>query len=138
MAHYPLFLVVRQLVHHSLVLGYLFGTSLAAVGCIFGITSVVTGVFVKPMASKLEKHQKTVSVCSSKTNTIKDIVSKPLNDNKISDEELKLVSEDIRKYSDMKISIRYKFKKREPEKNSTCRCRKIEARNETRASKKIR
>ena len=56
MAHYPLFLVVRQLVHHSLVLGYLFGTSLAAVGCIFGITSVVTGVFVKPMASKLEKH----------------------------------------------------------------------------------
>ena len=129
--------MVRLLVHHT-------GTGLpveayiAAVGGIFGITSVATGVFVKAMASKLEKHQKTVSVCSSKTNTIKDIVSKPLNDNKISDEELKLVSEDIRKYSDMKISIRYKFKKREPEKNSTCRCRKIEARNETRASKKIR
>ena len=63
------------------------GASPAVVGSIFGITSVATGVFVKSMAPKLEKHKKTESVCSSKINTIKDIVSKALNDNKISDKE---------------------------------------------------
>ena len=43
-------------------------------------------------------------------------MSKALDDNEISDEEFKLVSEEIRKYSDIKNSIRYKFKKREQQK----------------------
>ena len=82
-------------------IGLPIGASLAAVAGRFGITSVAIGVFVKSMAPKLEKHQNTVSVCYSKINTIMDIVSKAFNDNKMLDEEFKLVSEEVRKYSDM-------------------------------------
>ena len=82
------------------------GASLAAVDEIFGITSVVTEVFVKSMFQKLEMHQKTVSVCFSKINTIKDIVSKALDDNRIYQMRNSNQLEEIRKYSDMKKSIR--------------------------------
>ena len=39
---------------------------LAAVGGVFGIASVVTGVFAKRYSPKLSKHEKTVSVCKAK------------------------------------------------------------------------
>ena len=65
--------------------------ALGAVGGVCALTSVVTASLAKIISKNVSKHEKTVSVCQAKINTIKDIVSKALTDNKISHEEFLLV-----------------------------------------------
>ena len=59
----------------------------------------------------LAKHEKTVSVCQAKLNTVKDIVSKGLEDDKISAEEFHLIKSEVKKYQEMKRTIRRKHVK---------------------------
>ena len=82
------------------------GASLAAVGGLCGITSVVTGLIAKKIAPRLSKHEQTASICVAKVNTLKDIVSKALEDGKISPEEFRLIQGEVSKYNDMKRGIR--------------------------------
>ena len=71
-------------------------------------TSVATASLAKAVSRKVSKHEKTVSVCQAKINTIKDVVSKSLTDNKISHEEFVLIKSEYEKYYEMKRSIREK------------------------------
>ena len=80
--------------------------ALGAVGGVCALTSVVTASLAKIISKNVSKHEKTVSVCQAKINTIKDIVSKALTDNKISHEEFVLVKSELEKYYEMKRSIR--------------------------------
>ena len=82
--------------------------ALGVVGGVCALTSVATASLAKAISNKVSKHEKTVSVCQAKINTIKDIVSKALTDNKISHEEFVLVKSEYEKYYDMKRSIREK------------------------------
>ena len=87
------------------------GTGLTGVGLVGGVcalTSVATASFAKAVSGKVSKHEKTVSVCQAKINTIKDVVSKSLTDNKISHEEFVLIKSEYEKYYEMKRSIREK------------------------------
>ena len=88
--------------------------ALGAVGGACALTSVVTASLAKVISEKVSKHEKTVSVCQAKINTIKDIVSQALTDNKISHEEFLLVKSEFEKYHDMKRSIREKNKQQPP------------------------
>ena len=72
------------------------------------MTSVVTASLAKAVSRKVSKHEKTVSVCQAKINTIKDVVSKALTDNKISHEEFVLIKSEYEKYYEMKRLIREK------------------------------
>ena len=74
------------------------GTSLSGVGIVAAVPlGVVSGVFVcasiacqhisKNLSKKAVKHQNTITLAKSKINTIEDLVSKALSDNKISDEQ---------------------------------------------------
>ena len=85
--------------------------SLGALGGFCAITSVISGGWAKTISKNFSKHEITVSLCRSKLNTIKDIVSKALTDNKISHEEFLLLKTEIDKHHSTKNSIRQKFRK---------------------------
>ena len=59
----------------------------------------------------MTKHEKTVSVCESKINSLKDRISKALADDNISDEEFNNILAEMDKYHGMKKDIRHKFQK---------------------------
>ena len=82
--------------------------ALGVVGGVCALTSVATASLAKAISNKVSKHEKTVSVCQAKINTIKDVVSKSLTDNKISHEEFVLIKSEYEKYYEMKRSIREK------------------------------
>ena len=84
--------------------------ALGVVGGVCALTSVATASLAKAVSMKVSKHEKTVSVCKAKINTIKDVVSKALTDNKISHEEFVLIKSEYEKYYEMKRSIREKNK----------------------------
>ena len=73
--------------------------------------SVITEGLVKSISKNVAKHEKTVSACQAKLNTIKDIVSKALDDDKISAEEFRLIKSEVEKYHEMKRSLRRKHVK---------------------------
>ena len=90
--------------------------ALGAVGGVCALTSVVTASLAKIISKNVSKHEKTVSVCQAKINTIKDIVSKALTDNRVSHEEFVLIKSEFDKYHEMKRSIREKNKDQPPPK----------------------
>ena len=82
------------------------GVSLGAIRLICGILSVLTGAIAKKVSHKVNKHEQTVAICESKVNSIKDRISKALNDNKSSDEEFHNIISELDKYNEMKRDIR--------------------------------
>ena len=82
------------------------GVSLASIGGFFGFVSVLTGLISKKISPKLNKHLQTVSVCNAKLNTIKDRISKALQDNNKSPEEFRLILSEVEKYKQLKNSFR--------------------------------
>ena len=98
------------------------GTSLSGVGIIAAVPlGVISGVFVcisitfqqisKRLSKKAVKHQNTITLAKSKINTIEDLVSKALRDNKISDEQFSLIIEELKNFEKLKSEIRAKAQK---------------------------
>ena len=85
--------------------------SLGGLGLICGVVSVITGEAGKNVSRKVTKHEKTVSVCESKINSLKDRISKALADDRISDEEFENILAEMSKYHELKKDIRVGFKK---------------------------
>ena len=85
--------------------------SLGGLGLICGVVSVITATSAKKVSRKVTKHEKTVSVCESKINSLKDRISKALADDNISDEEFNNILAEMDKYHEMKKDIRHKFQK---------------------------
>ena len=84
-----------------------------------GISGVVTGaissfgnIAVRKTTIRAEKHLKIKMLASSKLDTIASHISKALMDNYVSDEEFKLIMEELNKYKAMKEEIRSNTKKR--------------------------
>lgn len=86
------------------------GVSSASLAAIFGLASVATGISLKKISVKVDKHEKIVILCRDKINTIRETVSKALEDGKISHEEFLSVKSEVEKYYDMKKSIQTKKK----------------------------
>ena len=92
--------------------------SLGGLGLICGVVSVITGEAGKNVSRKVTKHEKTVSVCESKINSLKDRISKALADDRISDEEFENILAEMEKYHEMKKDIRVGFKKNKVKKTA--------------------
>ena len=92
--------------------------SLGGLGLICGFVSVITGEAGKKVSRKVTKHEKTVSVCESKINSLKDIISKALADERISDEEFENILTEMSKYHELKKDIRVGFKKNKVKKTA--------------------
>ena len=91
--------------------------SLGGLGLICGVVSVITGEAGKNVSRKVTKHEKTVSVCESKINSLKDRISKALADDRISDEEFENILAEMSKYHELKKDIRVGLKKKQDQKN---------------------
>ena len=92
--------------------------SLGGLGLICGVVSVITGEAGKKVSRKVTKHEKTVSVCESKINSLKDRISKALADDRISDEEFENILAEMSKYHELKKDIRVGFKKNKVKKTA--------------------
>ena len=86
---------------------------------VLGITGVVTGaaslfgnIFNKKATTKAEKHLKIKTLATAKLDTIATHISKAIMDNFISDEEFKLIMEEMDKYKALKEDIRNNTKKK--------------------------
>ena len=103
--------------------------SLGGLGLICGVVSVITGEAGKKVSRKVTKHEKTVSVCESKINSLKDRISKALADDRISDEEFENILAEMSKYHELKKDIRVGFKKKQGQKNGGWRSQSITPRD---------
>ena len=92
--------------------------SLGGLGLICGVLSVITGEAGKNVSRKVTKHEKTVSVCESKINSLKDRISKALADDRISNEEFENILAEMSKYHELKKDIRVGFKKNKVKKTA--------------------
>ena len=77
-----------------------------------GFLSIIGKYNVKKFTSKAEKHKKIKTIASAKLDTITSHVSKALSDNKVIDEEFRLILEELEKYKVMKEEVRSKTKKK--------------------------
>ena len=82
------------------------------VAILTGLLSIVGKYSVKKTTSKAEKHEKIKTIASAKLDTIASHVSKALSDNKVTDEEFRLILEELEKYKIMKEEVRTKTKKK--------------------------
>ena len=77
-----------------------------------GLLSIIGKYSVKKTTSKAEKHQKNKKIASTKLDTISSHISKALRDNKVPDEEFRLILKELEKYKVMKEEVRAKTKKK--------------------------
>ena len=93
-------------------------------------SSLIGSIVVRKTTIRAEKHLKIKTLASSKLDTIASHVSKALTDDFVSDEEFKLIMEELNKYKAMKEEIRKNTKKKlkEEEKESLIERGRQEAR----------
>ena len=99
-------------------------------GVATGAISLLGNIAVKKTTLKAEKHLNIKIAAGAKLDTIASHISKALMDNHISDEEFKLIMEELNKYKAMKEEIRNNTKKKlkEEEKESLIEIGRQEAR----------
>ena len=81
-------------------------------GAVAGAFSLFGNIVVRKTTLRTEKHMKIKTLASAKLDTIASHVSKALTDDFISDEEFKLIMEELEKYKAMKEEIRNNTKKK--------------------------
>ena len=103
-------------------------------GATAGAFSLLGNIIVRKTTITAEKHLKIKTLASAKLDTIASHVSKAFMDDFISDEEFKLVMEELDKYKAMKEEIRNNTKKKlkEEEKESLVERGRQEARESLR------
>ena len=92
--------------------------SLGGLGLVCGVVSVIAAASAKKVSRKVTKREKTVSVCESKINSLKDRISKALADDRLSVEEFENILAEMEKYHGMKKDIRHKFQKNKVKKTA--------------------
>ena len=96
----------------STVVGAPFALALGISGVITGAISLIGNIFSKKATTKAEKHLKIKTLATAKLNTIATHVSKAMMDDFISDEEFKLIMEEMEKYKALKEEVRSNTKKK--------------------------
>ena len=89
-----------------------FALALGISGAVTGAVSLIGNIFSKKATTKAEKHLKIKTLAIAKLDTITTHISKALTDNFISDEEFKLIMEEMDKYKALKEEIRNNTKKK--------------------------
>ena len=91
--------------------GASFALALGISGVVTGAISLIGNIFSKKATTKAEKHLKIKTLATAKLDTIASHISKALMDDYISDEEFKLIMDELNKYKAMKEEIRNNTKK---------------------------
>ena len=89
-----------------------FALGVGIAGAATGAISLIGNIAVKKTTTKAEKHLKIKTLASAKLDTIASHISKAMMDNHISDDEFKLIMEELNKYKALKEEIRNNTKKK--------------------------
>ena len=89
-----------------------FALALGISGVVTGAISLIGNIFSKKATTKAEKHLKIKTLAMAKLDTIASHISKAMMDNFISDEEFKLIMEEMNKYKALKEEVRNNTKKK--------------------------
>ena len=89
-----------------------FALALGISGAATGLISLIGNIFSKKATTKAEKHLKIKTLATAKLDTIASHVSKALIDDFISDEEFKLIMDEMNKYKTLKEEVRNNTKKK--------------------------
>ena len=89
-----------------------FALALGISGVVTGAVSLIGNIFSKKATTKAEKHLKIKTLAMAKLDTIASHVSKAMMDVFISNEEFKLIMEEMNKYKALKEEIRNNTKKK--------------------------
>ena len=89
-----------------------FALALGISGVVTGAISLIGNIFSKKATTKAEKHLKIRTLAAAKLDTIASHVSKALMDDFISDEEFKLIMDEMNKYKTLKEEVRNNTKKK--------------------------
>ena len=89
-----------------------FALALGISGVVTGAISLIGNIFSKKATTKAEKHLKIKTLAMAKLDTIASYISKAMMDNFISDEEFKLIMEEMNKYKALKEEVRNNTKKK--------------------------
>ena len=81
-------------------------------GVATGAISLIGNILSKKTTTKAEKHLKIKTLAAAKLDTIASHVSKAMLDNFISDEEFKLIMDEMNKYKAMKEEVKSNTKKK--------------------------
>ena len=86
--------------------GVIVAIPLGVASMIMSLTSVGSSAICKLLLKKIEKHQNIKNIAMAKMSSINDLVSKALEDNKISDDEFKIIMQERENYRAHKNQIR--------------------------------
>ena len=89
-----------------------FALALGISGVVTGAISLIGNIFSKKATTKAEKHLKIKTLAMAKLDMIASHVSKAMMDDFISDEEFKLIMDEMNKYKALKEEIRNNTKKK--------------------------
>ena len=89
-----------------------FALALGISGVVTGAISLIGNIFSKKATTKAEKHLKIKTLAMAKLDTIASHVSKAMMDEFISDEEFKLIMDEMNKYKTLKEEVRNNTKKK--------------------------
>ena len=89
-----------------------FALALGISGAATGLISLIGNIFSKKATTKAEKHLKIRMLAAAKLDTIVSHISKAMTDDFISDEEFKLILEEMNKYKTLKEEVRTNTKKK--------------------------
>ena len=89
-----------------------FALGVGIAGAATGAISLVGNIAVNKTTIKAEKHLKIKTLASAKLDTIASHISKAMTDNHVSDDEFKLIMEELNKYKALKEEIRSNTKKK--------------------------
>ena len=86
--------------------------ALSISGAVTGGISLIGNIAVKKTTTKAEKHLKIKTLAAAKLDTVASHISKAMMDNFISDDEFKLIMEEMNKYKALKEEIKSNTKKK--------------------------
>ena len=84
---------------------------LEGVGLTMGGVALIASLTNKKLLTKLEKHERIMTLAISKLDTINDLVSKAIDDKIIDQNEFKLILTEKEKYIELKNTIRHSTRK---------------------------
>ncbi|KAK3705268.1 hypothetical protein QZH41_000072 [Actinostola sp. cb2023] len=73
---------------------------------LLGIVSAGCDAVARRLESKISKHERTVQLAKSKLSTIVDLISRALNDGRVSQEEFSSINAELVKFRQLKAEIR--------------------------------
>ena len=88
--------------------GIVVGAPMAGVAVLLGTASAGCGVIARRFEGKISKHEQTIATAKAKLSTIVSLISKALDDGKVSHEEFSLINAELEKFRQMKAAIRTK------------------------------